>query len=122
MKVLLFDIDATLILTGGAGLRALDRAFTKLFRVDSAMAGIAPHGKTDPAIIREIFRNRFENETATEPVIATILKAYVEFLREEVEVTNSYTILPGILEILDEMSGRADVLLGLATGNVESNT
>ena len=120
MKVLLFDIDATLILTGGAGLRALDRAFQKLFNVNAAMTGVAPHGKTDPAIIREIFQNRFTDESVTDPVIATILEAYLLFLREEVELTNSYQILPGILEILEEMTTRPDVLLGLATGNVEA--
>ena len=56
MKLLLFDIDQTLINTGGAGLCALDRACRNLFQLDNAMDGISPHGKTDPAIVREILR------------------------------------------------------------------
>src|SRR5262245_18242221 len=58
VKLLLFDIDQTLINTGGAGLRALDRACEKLLSLRNAMGGISPHGKTDPAIAREILRVR----------------------------------------------------------------
>src|SRR5262245_47568227 len=63
VKVLLFDIDQTLINTGGAGLRALDRACRKLFGLNDAMQGISPHGKTDPAIAREILRIKLGLET-----------------------------------------------------------
>ena len=55
MKLLLFDIDGTLVLTGGAGVRALNRAFQQVVGIENAMSGIRPHGKTDPAIVREIF-------------------------------------------------------------------
>ena len=48
MKLLLFDIDQTLINTGGAGLRALDRACNKLYGLEHAMLGISPH-ETVPA-------------------------------------------------------------------------
>lgn len=119
MKLLLFDVDATLILTGGAGLRALDRAFQRLFNIRNAMESIAPHGKTDPAIIREIFLKKLNEVSVSEAVISTVLDSYVEFLRDEVENSDRYEILPGIVEILEEMNDREDVLLGLATGNVE---
>ena len=120
MKVFLFDVDATLVLTGGAGLRALDRAFQKRYSLDGAMTGIAPHGKTDPAIIREIFHARFQSQPNSEREVAAILEDYVEFLRDEVERSDSYHVLPGIPEILAELSNRNGVMLGLATGNVES--
>ena len=120
MKLLLFDVDATLILTGGAGLRALNRAFQRLFNVDSAMNDIAPHGKTDPAIVREIFHKKLNTPDLADAEVARVLENYVGFLREEVETTDKYEILPGILEILLEMSARSDVLLGLATGNIET--
>ena len=68
MKLLLFDIDQTLVNTGGAGLRALDRACYKLFAFENAMNGISPHGKTDPAIAREILRVRLP--LAPDPAIA----------------------------------------------------
>src|SRR5262249_15118846 len=120
MKLLLFDVDATLILTGGAGLRALNRAFQKLFQIDSAMNGVAPHGKTDPAIVREIFQKRFDSELLKDSEMSRILESYVGFLYEEVETTDKYEVLPGIYEILEEMKARNDVLLGLATGNIET--
>jgi phosphoglycolate phosphatase-like HAD superfamily hydrolase len=119
MKLFLFDVDATLILTGGAGIRALNRAFHKLFQIDTAMDGIAPHGKTDPGIIREIFQARLPVEILTPVIIANVLESYMQFLREEVDSSTTYAVLPGILEILQEISARDDSLLGLATGNVE---
>src|SRR5437868_5671802 len=84
------------------------------------MNGIAPHGKTDPAIIREIFLKQFHPDYLTDSEIALILEEYVGFLHDEVETSDQYEVLPGIYEILDEMTARTDVMLGLATGNVET--
>src|SRR5207344_409154 len=122
MKLLLFDVDQTLISTGGAGIRALNRAFQKLFSVNNAMDGILPHGKTDPGIIREILDSH--------PIAATgdgfptcqaaILESYLEFLHNEIDVTSSYKVLPGIEVLLNKLSERADISIGLATGNVEA--
>jgi phosphoglycolate phosphatase len=120
MKLLLFDVDATLILTGGAGLHALNRTFKKLFDVNSAMDDVAPHGKTDPAIIREVFQKRSRGESATDENIARVLETYLEFLRDEVERSTTYRVLPGIESVLQQLAGNGEVLLGLATGNVES--
>ena len=119
MKVLLFDIDQTLINTGGAGLRALDRACRKLFGLNDAMQGIRPHGKTDPAIAREILRIKLGSETPAKEEIASILEAYVGFLKDEVRTSTTYRVLPGIVSLLNEVTTRDDVLVGLATGNVE---
>jgi len=120
MKLLLFDADATLILTGGAGLRALDRAIEKLFNVAHAMDGVAPHGKTDPAIIREIFHKKLNRQDVNETMISTVLESYVEFLQDEINRSNTYHVLPGISHILENLKSRSDVFLGLATGNVET--
>jgi len=65
MKLLLFDIDGTLILTGGAATRAVNRAFNKIYGIDKAMDGIRPEGNTDPAILREIFHKRIGREKAS---------------------------------------------------------
>jgi phosphoglycolate phosphatase len=121
VRLLLFDIDQTLVNTGGAGLRALDRACFKLFAIERAMDGISPHGKTDPAIAREILSVRLG--LASDPTIsgriASTLEAYAGFLAEEVRISPTYRVLPGILSLLDEMLTRKDVMLGLATGNIE---
>ena len=119
MKLFLFDIDQTLINTGGAGLRALDRACLKLLGLEKAMQGISPHGKTDPAIVREIFRVKLRSENPANAHVAAVIDGYLSFLREEVETSATYRVLPGIISLLDELNKRTDVLLGLATGNIE---
>ena len=120
MKLLLFDVDQTLINTGGAGLRALDRACLQLFGIPNAMQGISPHGKTDPAIAREILRLRWRRDVAeTNGEISSILEAYLSFLKDEVQVSPKYRVLPGIISLLDQIVSKKDVMLGLATGNIE---
>lgn len=119
MKLLLFDVDQTLINTGGAGLRALSRACQKLLGLENATEGVSPHGKTDPAIIREILLAHAGTDSNLESRLESILTTYLSFLREEVELSRTYRVLPGILEVLREMSARGDVMLGLATGNIE---
>src|SRR5262245_1376208 len=108
----------TLVSTGGAGLRALDRACHKLLSIENAMQGIDPSGKTDPAIVREIFtRSGVAPNHGVET--NTVLESYLAFLREEVEMSDKYHVLPGIVGILDEISARPATMLGLATGNIE---
>jgi phosphoglycolate phosphatase len=121
VTLLLFDIDQTLVSTGGAGIRALDRAFDKLFSIENAMAGILPHGKTYPVIIREIFNNLPEMSVGDGiPTSFTpILETYLEFLQDEIDRTTAYMVLPGISELLADLVKQPDILLGLATGNIE---
>src|SRR5436190_4923476 len=108
----------TLVSTGGAGLRALDRACRKLLSIENAMQGIDPSGKTDPAIVREIFaRSRVVPDHGVH--IDTVLESYLGFLHEEVGMSDKYHVLPGIVEILEDVSARPNTMLGLATGNIE---
>ena len=118
MKLLLFDIDGTLILTGGAATRAVNRAFNKIYGIDKAMDGIRPEGNTDPAILREIFHKRIGRDLLAEE-LNIVFKEYVLFLREEVANSHGYTIMPGIKNLIQALSKRKDVLLGIATGNIE---
>jgi phosphoglycolate phosphatase-like HAD superfamily hydrolase len=127
VKLLLFDVDQTLISTGGAGIRALNRAFQELFALENAMEGIAPGGKTDPGIIREIFSIRGGNGEDPLPgkegvggghSMERILETYLMYLRQEIAAC-PYRVLPGIDSVLHFLSLRSDVMLGLATGNIE---
>ena len=121
MKLLLFDVDLTLVNTGGAGLRALDEAFREVLGVAGATEGVTPHGKTDPAIIREVCLARsLSLDPDVDSIVNRIVERYVHFLEKEVVNTPKYRVLPGILEILEEVDQREDVLTGLATGNVEA--
>jgi phosphoglycolate phosphatase-like HAD superfamily hydrolase len=119
VRLFLFDIDQTLVNTGGAGLRALDRACLRLLGLANAMQGISPHGKTDPAIVREIFRVKLQSESPTNANIASVIDSYLSFLHEEVDTSATYRVLPGIIALLDDLNQRPNVVLGLATGNIE---
>ena len=70
----LFDIDGTLILSGGAGLRALNQTFHELFQVQDAFAGITTAGRTDGEIIDEALRK--SQITSTEAVLVEIQRRY----------------------------------------------
>jgi phosphoglycolate phosphatase-like HAD superfamily hydrolase len=118
VKLLLFDIDGTLVLTGGAGVRALNRAFCQVVGIVNALDGMRLNGKTDPAIVREVFTARGGWPGGMES-LDQILAAYVEFLPEEVHGSPHYKILPGILTFLQEFRSHPDLAFGLATGNVE---
>ena len=117
-KVLLFDIDATLLKTGHAGLRALDRAFEELYEVSRATEGIRPAGKTDPLIIRELLDGKVPN---LDPVseMPRVVELYVDYLGQEVEVSPGFQVMPGVPELLEALSRIPRIVLGLATGNLE---
>lgn len=117
-KVLLFDIDATLLKTGYAGLRALDRAFHRLYGVPKATDGIRPAGKTDPLIVREMVEKRLPGLDPDQE-IPRVVELYVEYLAEEVEVSPGFQVMPGVPELLEALSRLPGILLGLATGNLE---
>jgi len=117
-KVLLFDIDATLLKTGQAGLRALDRAFDRLYGVPEATKGIRPAGKTDPLIIREMLAKGLPG-LDPDPEIPRVVELYVVYLAEEVEASPGFQVMPGVPELLEELSRIPGIVLGLATGNLE---
>jgi len=117
MKLLLFDIDGTLLLTNGAGTRAANRAFEKIYGIKDAMTRIDAAGKTDPIILKEIFLNEL-NRDYTQQEARELYKLYVPFLEEETGKCET-TVMPGIPELLESLSPRKDMVLGVATGNIE---
>jgi phosphoglycolate phosphatase len=119
MKLLLFDLDGTLVSTGGAGLRALDRAFEDLWGVAGAMDGITPHGKTDPRIVQEIFERKL-GRPPTPPEMQAACARYLDFLPEEIRRSDQYQVMDGIRPLLDDLSRRKNVVLALGTGNLEA--
>jgi phosphoglycolate phosphatase-like HAD superfamily hydrolase len=116
-RVFLFDVDGTLVRTGGAGIRALDRAFEGLYGVADAMRDVRPHGKTDFAICREVFA-RWVRGPVDDAEIARVIEAYLPFLEDEIARSGSYEVLPGVATLLSALEAKG-VMLGLATGNVE---
>ena len=116
-KVLLFDIDGTLLKTGFAGFRSLNRVFSELYGISDAVDGIRPDGKTDPLIIREILAKTLP-EADPEPEIARISDIYVKYLKEEIYDSPGFTLMPGVAELLPRLSELPEFLLGVATGNL----
>jgi phosphoglycolate phosphatase len=118
MKIVLFDIDGTLLWTKGAGRRAMLRALA----ANIGTSGPADHrydGKTDRQIIREAMQAEgftpADVDAKMEPVLASyLLELIVELDRED----HGVELLPGVPELLDALEARDDVVLGLLTGNV----
>jgi len=115
--LLLFDIDGTLVLTGGAGARAMSRAFESVFHVRDAFRGIPMPGRTDPLILDDAlaragigadsaavgrFRERYEIDLADELARSSPGRAVV---------------MAGVRELLEILVSRRDVFLALLTGN-----
>ncbi|CAN5570436.1 HAD family hydrolase [soil metagenome] len=119
-KLVLFDIDATLVLTGGAGLRAMNRSCADLVGHARALDGIPVAGRTDRVILSDVVR-RIGREL-DQGLLATLREGYVAHLEEEIQHAGhgAKGVLPGVVPLLEGLAERDDVLLGLVTGNFEA--
>jgi phosphoglycolate phosphatase-like HAD superfamily hydrolase len=118
-KVILFDIDGTLILTGGAGMRALNRACEELTGFSDALAQVPVAGRTDRIILHDAMRKA--GRDLDDQLLSALRSRYVQLLQEEIQFPGRgvKAILPGVRELLDALAARDDVFLGLVTGNFE---
>jgi phosphoglycolate phosphatase-like HAD superfamily hydrolase len=118
MRVVLFDIDGTILWTDGAGRRAVHRALEDVFGAP-VPEGHEFDGKTDPQIVRELMQLAGVTHGDIDGRLDDALARYVELLHTELGALESHDhVLPGIRELLDALEVRDDVLLGLLTGNV----
>jgi len=117
VRVLLFDVDGTLIRAGGAGMRAMDDAFHEIYGVRGAAAAIRPDGMTDPAIVRDMLAAAYQRVPSGGEV-ERMLEVYLARLDERM-ASADLRVLPGLPAVLDSARARGD-LLGLATGNLEA--
>jgi phosphoglycolate phosphatase len=117
VKLILFDIDGTLMDSGGAGTRSMNLAFEELFSVPQAFQGISMAGKTDIQIMKEgLMKHGLESENGN---VASLCNAYIKRLRNEIRNPGRH-LKPGIGESLDVLRDREGVFLGLLTGNIEA--
>ena len=118
MKLVLFDIDGTILLTAGAGKRAIHRALLEVY----GATGPDDHrfdGKTDPQIVRELMRIVGHEDDHIDSRMSELLARYVGYLNEElIAKPEGVRVMPGIHELLDVLADRDDVVLGLLTGNL----
>jgi phosphoglycolate phosphatase-like HAD superfamily hydrolase len=117
MYLILFDIDGTLVLTGQAGMRAMNRACEDLVRADDALAGVTFAGRTDWSILDDILRKH--GHTLDEILLDELRRRYVTHLAEEIQHPGRGVkdVMPGIRELLSTLETRDDVHVGLLTGN-----
>ncbi len=118
-KAALFDIDATLITSGGAGAVAWDRAFQELYSVPADIGEFTRGGMTDPEVGRLTFEGVMKRPPASEE-LAQLMAKRLEHLTDTIAESEGYAVLPGVEELLDRLID-AGLLLGLSTGNVESS-
>ena len=119
-KLVLFDIDGTILLTAGAGRRAIVAALSAEVGRSEAFDRIRFDGKTDPQIVAEMLEAVGAEQPREAARVARLCQAYVSHLEAELErPTTRTTLMPGVPELLDRLEARDDVVLGLLTGNVE---
>ncbi len=115
MRLVLFDIDGTLIDSGGAGVRSLDLAMKELFSIENGFQGISMAGKTDTQIIKE---GLMKHDLSPNGGIDAVINAYLKHLKREIQNDRKH-VKPGIYEVLEELRPLQDLGLGLLTGNLE---
>lgn len=116
VKLVLFDIDGTLISSGGAGTRTLTKAFYEIFSIPDAFERIEMAGKTDIEIMKEGMKSY--NIVPKEELVKRMKEGYIHHLRREIH-NNGRHLKPGIRETLDELKSIEGIYLGLLTGNLE---
>lgn len=117
-SLMLFDLDGTLMSTGGAGLRALEKTFLELYGISTLRTAVDPSGKTDPAIFREVIRTFLLREAKADEML-TITETYLQFLKVEMSLAVEVRVYEGVREMLEVLRSQQHVLVALGTGNVE---
>jgi phosphoglycolate phosphatase len=116
-EAILFDIDGTLISTGGASDRAWARAFKELQDVEVDVPKVTGKGVPDPEVGRQVFRAAVGRKPSDEEADA-LMRRRLDHLQDEVESSPGYAVKDGVVELLERLIDDG-LLLGLTTGNVE---
>ncbi len=119
-RLLLFDIDGTLLLTGGAGKRAMERAFLELFGVEDAFAGVSMAGRTDRWLAEQALTRH--GIGVSDDRLEAFRGAYVAHLDASIHEpgTGWRGLMPGVEALLDRLDGREAWHLALLTGNYQA--
>ena len=119
MKLVLFDIDGTILWSDGAGRRAMQCALTTAFG-SSGSPDYRYDGKTDMQIVRDLMRMDGHHDEVIDSRMTSLLDEYLQRLRVELGAGTTHVHrFDGVVELLDALEARADRTVGLLTGNIE---
>jgi phosphoglycolate phosphatase len=118
IKTVLWDIDGTLLVTGGAGAVAWQRAFEEQWGAEANIEEHTQAGMTDPEIAAIIFREVIGRE-GSEAERAAAIAGYLAHLEDAVNESPGYRVMAGIEETLPRLAEQG-VLQGIVTGNIEA--
>lgn len=115
--LILFDIDGTLLLTGRAGLRAMEGTFASVFGITDAFAGVSMGGRTDSFLVSGALRRAGLPDTPE--AHRTFRQAYLPRLAQEIHAPGDGRkgLMPGVGELLAAADGHPEIHMGLLTGN-----
>lgn len=117
-ELVLFDIDGTLVDTGGAGARSWEWAFEQLFTHPGVDIGkYSKSGMTDPVIGRHVFEEVMRREPH-DGELAELMGSYMSVIPDFVAASEHYTVLDGVPEVLERLTGEG-ILLGITSGGLE---
>ncbi|HEU5170367.1 MAG TPA: HAD hydrolase-like protein [Gemmatimonadales bacterium] len=117
-RLVLFDIDGTILLTAGAGRRAITAALAEAIGDASAFRQVRFDGKTDPQIVADLLEAAGHAGPPDPDHVAALCERYVSLLERELSSTVGMRLMPGFPAILDRLELADGVVLGLLTGNL----
>lgn len=116
MRLLLFDIDGTLLRVNGEGETAIQRAVATVTGQSVSTEHVSFSGRTDPAILRDVLSTN--GLPVRKDLLTEVTRAYIDAARENIHAS-IVDRLPGTAALLSLLADREEVFLGLVTGNVE---
>lgn len=119
MKLVLFDIDGTLLTASGAGKRALARALHDVYGTAGPIDSYDFRGGTDLQIVRDLLQFAGIPAAVITDGQTRLFRRYEEHLDAEIGDGAGVTLYPGVREVVEALAARPDVLVGLLTGNIE---
>jgi phosphoglycolate phosphatase-like HAD superfamily hydrolase len=118
-RLVLFDIDETMVSSHGAGRRALEKAMTEVLKRPISCEGHSLSGKTDPQICFEVLSAHGVERDAVERLLPDIFEVYLPALVVEVDRSAEFKIHAGVVDLLERLQAHDEAYLGLLTGNIE---
>ena len=119
MRLLLFDVDGTLLSARGAGRRAMGRALEAVYGVTGPIESYDFRGKTDPQIVFDLLEAAGVSAARVRDRLTRFYDRYAEALRAEIRGNGRPAVLPGVSELVERLGDSPHAVLGLLTGNIE---